>query len=676
MLRRAALAGGALLVAAVAGAQDAAVRACDPADAARVGALWTSIRAALESVERTRAQGAEPLAIERFDRTLDREGAQRSEARVDSRRMGTRPFGPLSAEALSRDGYVQDSAGVARLYPIDAALLIVPDFTRDHCYGIVAGSDLTAGMIGLSFHPRAGRRMADVRGVLWSDADSSLLRFVEFSYVSEPAQPAGVGGRLMFEKLPSGRWITRDWVQRTPVATQSGLLLGFREQGGEAMTVSPAMLAKADSVRNSRLPPGRISGVVIDSLTMGAFKGARVWIDSGGPEVRTDSLGTFTLARVAPGSRRILFTHPTLDSMGLRPRAWRTLVISDSTTHVALGGPSFNTLKYGVCPDSAAVLTGLVTDVATGTPVPSATVSFAWVEFAFAGERLQAIRPVDRAVETDERGNYAACVAPFPEITVSASVAGARTGAIDLRPDGRGIGIVHLAIDRTARDTLVGTAVLRGVVKYQDGTPIPLASVTLTDPDRVVTADSAGVYVFTQVPGGTRALDARARGYAPSRMVVVARPNDTTDATIYLRQVNTLDAVIVRAHAGDEAANVFAELEERRRLGVGFRLTQLEMLSFQNSGMSAVLRSLPFVRVKSVMGMNTSVRLINARGQECSPSFWRNGRPFDVDMLEALPARDVLAIEVFSRYSDLPTKYQNGNECGAILVWSRDAVDG
>ena len=636
--------------------------------------LWEQAHTVMRAADIARAEGLEAIAVRRVERTYDRAGTARDENILDGRSLGARLFRSASTEELSRRGFgYLDATGLPAFHGPDLPYLTSTEFLNDHCFSVVDGRDETAGLIGLAFEPRDGRAVTDIAGVMWLDRDLAELRFIDFAFRGGAAT-AGSAGRIAFEQLASGVWIVRDWSMRTPVLTQAGQMLGFREEAGEALQVSASMLAIADSIANSRRPPGRVNGVVMDSLLTRPLAGAIVTIDSAGPSARTDSSGTYWIRSVPAGTRRISVRHPLLDSIGTIAPTRTIRVGPDSTTHVNLGGPSLPTLKGGACHDSLAVLTGLVRDVATGAPIDTAAVSLSWIEIVFIPGQPLAVFPVDVVVPTDETGRYAACVPPRLEVTLSAEQGGARTGRVDVRPDDRKLSVVYLALDRTTTDTLTGSAAIQGIVMYQDRTPIPNATVMLTDPERSVVTDSVGRFRIASIPGGTRALDTRALGHAPVRTVVDARVGDTTTTRIYMRKVTQLDAIVVRAIAGS-GSRAIVELEERRRKGEGYRLTPVELLGFRHSRMDAVARALPFTTVRWSQG-SARILLNTTGGRWCEPNVWIDGRRNGAEMLSDFPASEVLAVEFFRRASETPLKYRAGNECGAILLWTREAAKG
>jgi hypothetical protein len=665
------------LATSAAGAQRASLAqsarpACRSGEAGRAatGELWSQVRSALASVEKTRNEAQEPLAISRYERAMSRSGELLSESKAANATLGTRPFRSAPASELSRGGYVViDSVGQPAFRAPDAEVILSEEFAADHCFEVIDGSGPTSGLVGLAFAPAPHRRVTDVQGVLWADAESSQLRFLQFEYrFSPPSDVRDAGGRVMYAQLGSNNWIAREWSLRTPVLTPRGQQLGYREEGGEALVVTRHMQYVMDSVANSRKVPGIVTGIVTDSLTGKGFAGARVWLDSAGPQARTDAKGLYFLRGVPPGDHLVRFSHPMLDSIGVRPRGAIVKVVSESMVDANLGGPSLATLVGATCGDSLAVMTGVVRDAATGAPVDSAGVTLTWIELKLNEERRPVlILPRETTANTDATGRYGACVRPDVEITGYAHRGVARTARIDALTEDRRLGILDFGLDLSAPDSLSGTAELRGVVKYQDGTPLRNAIVTLSDPEVSASTDTAGQFRIASIPGGTRALDARAIGHAPQRLVVEAKPGETTDVSIYLRKVTTLDPIIVRAAADDRTAETLAALADRQRRRQGMRVSQSQMRSFRDSRLDAVIRSLPYARLR--MTPIPTLTLTDVRGRECRPSVWLDGRRSDVIIIVQLRASDVMSFEVMRMRGDVPAEYQDFADCGAVLVW-------
>lgn len=438
------------------------------------------------------------------------------------------------------------------------------------------------------------------------------------------------------------------------------------------MNVSPRMLFVMDSIADSRKVPGLVTGMVLDSLTGVGFPGAIVWLDSAGRSSKTDAKGMYFLRAVPPGVHTVHFSHPTLDSLGIRPRGVLVMVVSEAMADANLGGPSLGTLIGNTCGDTLAVMTGLVRDVRTGAPVDSAEVALGWIDIVLGpNRRPKQIVPRAIMAHTDASGRYAACVSATSEITATARRGVARSGSIDAMTGARRVGIVHFALDMSAEDTGRGAAVLRGIVRYQDGSPLRNAVVTLTEPELSTTTDSAGEFRLASIPGGTRVIDTRAMGHAPVRTVTEVRPGDTTHVTVFLRKVTMLDPIIVRAAADDRSAQTLAELEARQRRHVGFRVSPKQLQAFKDSRLDAVVRSIPYAQLRT----SPSIRLtlMDTRGQECRPTVWLDGRRSDVSVIMHIRVKDVLSLEVMRMGGEVPVEYQEFSNCGAVLIWLRPA---
>lgn len=210
--------------------------------------VWGEVRKALDLVS---ANGQAPLdrfTVELFEREVDPRSGVLS---VDTRRrvegVAHKPFVAVPTERLARMGFIErDSAGVLYAAP-DAEVLLSERFLEDHCFRLRTDDAPAPGLIGLAFEPVRGRRVPDVQGVLWLDRASAELRQMEFQYTRPPVRgPRGVpGGTMEFQRLPGGRWITRNWVVRMPVEAglaemypaqeQRPRVVAIREVGGAVL---------------------------------------------------------------------------------------------------------------------------------------------------------------------------------------------------------------------------------------------------------------------------------------------------------------------------------------------------------------------------------------------------------------------------------------------------------
>jgi len=209
-----------------------------------------------------RAPGGQRLTVELLQRLppLDR-------PRLDPRRPGDpdayvvlpappdtlmlrRPIISADPRILGQVGYVQPWSGIGlRYFPPTASSVLSVGFRSTHCFQVRENPEET--WTGLAFTPLPSRDVPDVEGVIWLGEDGGA-REIEFAFtrleqvLEEYEMPiirehlrervrgvprmdgarvllSGVdmkgafGGRLRFEKLDAGWWITREWEMRIPV---------------------------------------------------------------------------------------------------------------------------------------------------------------------------------------------------------------------------------------------------------------------------------------------------------------------------------------------------------------------------------------------------------------------------------------------------------------------------
>jgi hypothetical protein len=251
---------------------DAIVVAAEPRCAIRPGtseetsAVWGEVRKALDVVSATADEGRSQYVVELFERQM--EGAGNTVTKDERRRiegMARKPFVTVDPERLSAVGFVERE-GEGYLYAApDADVLLSDRFLDEHCFRLRVSGAPSPGLIGLAFEPVRGRRVPDVQGVLWVDRATAELRLLEFEYTRPPVRGrAGVpGGRMEFQRLPDGRWITSSWVIRMPVeaprpetnalvpATRQ--VVAIREVGGAVQQPGTVALAAAPAAAQGTL---------------------------------------------------------------------------------------------------------------------------------------------------------------------------------------------------------------------------------------------------------------------------------------------------------------------------------------------------------------------------------------------------------------------------------------
>jgi hypothetical protein len=389
-----------------------------PGEDVATAGLWEDARAALTATVVTRRTRGQLGTVVRFirklnPRTLRVVDEQRSE------RMGgvDRAFRAVPAEELSRLGYARfnKNDGTADYFAPDAEVLLSDVFLADHCFGVERRDSSGTRLVGLSFQPVPGRKIPDVRGVLWLDDRSAELKSLDYAFTELPGPRSRVsfGGRVEFMRLPSGSWVVRHWYIRMPVYTivrrnpdpgipgsgirEEQVLDTVQEEGGDV--VLPGESRRANLVR----------GMVHDSTTGRGLAGARVVARGTAFSANTDPTGSFTLSNLAEGQYAFEVMHPRLDTLGARVVSEPVGFGQGEEKVVMLALPSMRTLRAQLCPgvsldDNAGVLRVLA-------PARNATFMASWKRYAEAAGGLSQVE-TGADVQTDSLGTATLCAIP------------------------------------------------------------------------------------------------------------------------------------------------------------------------------------------------------------------------------------------------------------------------
>ncbi|HKK08556.1 MAG TPA: carboxypeptidase regulatory-like domain-containing protein, partial [Gemmatimonadota bacterium] len=312
--------------------------------------LWAEVKKGLQATLLSQ-EGEHYHYVKRdFKRELDEKGHKvRSEEVHTDTTVKARPYVTLSPERLVGDGFVSGEVDAGRTYYApDVETLLSEPFVETHCIE-VSGDRKVDGerWVGLSFKPVDGRSLPDVEGTLWLTANGRGLRAMDFKYVNVevPVAPRrrkdegipggmmptakemsidGLGGRLSFTRLPSGRWIIRDWTLTLPRvgATRAWwnpnqqfayVLAGLHQEGGEVLQVQ-------DDASNVLFSHERaaLAGYVADSTRGTPLAGAVVRLEGTPYADTTDADGAFRIPDLPEGKYTVSFSHPRLDSLGVQ----------------------------------------------------------------------------------------------------------------------------------------------------------------------------------------------------------------------------------------------------------------------------------------------------------------------------------------------------------------------
>jgi hypothetical protein len=318
-----------------------------PQDGEATQALWEEARKALNSTSFAQSRNLFSFRASTYRREINTTtqrvtDEQRHEITALARQLWT----SVPVDSLSTVGFIRVGRDSVTYFAPDADVLLSDRFLDGHCMQVRAGQGQTAGMIGLAFEAARDGRLPDVQGTLWMDRASAELRYLEYGYVRAGlgVPTDQVGGRVEFDRLPTGEWIVRRWWVRMPVieGLRSGVGLptyrirSLREAGGEVLSVT------APDGSTLVAPPHRasISGIVFDSARGAPLPGAEVYVSGTQYRATADAQGRFRVEDVPPGEYAIAFTHPRLDSAGTYPAPRPVSVAGSDVEGVALAPPA------------------------------------------------------------------------------------------------------------------------------------------------------------------------------------------------------------------------------------------------------------------------------------------------------------------------------------------------
>ena len=225
--------------------------------------LWEQARTALSATSLGAAGSRMTATVRVYDRTLDSLGtAVRRESSNVLSGTTLRPFASLSPDSLARVGYVsEDSTGTEYRAP-DADVLLSESFAALHCLRSEPAPADHPAWVGIGVRPARDRRgIYDIEGTLWLDRASSELRAFEYLYTGLPRElaRAKAGGRVEFQRLPTGHWIVNRWSIRMPETLVRRTVTGV----GTNQRVVNSTVVQAIHVRGGETIDVRRDGVVL-----------------------------------------------------------------------------------------------------------------------------------------------------------------------------------------------------------------------------------------------------------------------------------------------------------------------------------------------------------------------------------------------------------------------------
>jgi carboxypeptidase family protein/TonB-dependent receptor-like protein len=445
---------------------------------------------------------------------------------------------------------------------------------------------------------------------------------------------------------------------------------------------------------------GGVEGVAYDSLRKRPLEGTMVQLIQQAPGAQaynatTDARGHFHIDDVRPGSYVAGMLDPLLDTLGVLAPYAAVTVAEGASAHVSLAIPPAARLTAAICAsapgehgaaaaaDTTGLLVGHVYDATSGAPAVSSLVAVIWSVLVLNADGA---RRETRQVhaKTNDDGWFAICGLGAGDYQVRAEQGARATGFVDFALEAREIQRMTLAIgsdtsgiagaDSTIRN---GSATVSGVVTAA-GKPLEGAQVAIEGGAATAATDVRGMFTLLHVPDGTRMVEARALGFAPTR--VRADPSRSEPRTVSIameKRVNTLDAVTVYGTRGRRMTDLNGFMQ-RSRGGFGKFLTRAQIDAADAISVCDLLRRVVGVRVQEggLSGCQVSIRgatsgAASGAPRMCEPKVYLDGAPFGTTVAEfarTISPREIMGIEIYTS-ATAPPQYQGG--CGSIVVWTR-----
>ena len=421
-----------------------------------------------------------------------------------------------------------------------------------------------------------------------------------------------------------------------------------------------------------------VRGIVYDSLHSRPLSGAFVSI--GARSAISDSLGSFALTEIAPGTYRVAAQHDEIDRLGLSAIG-ASVTVTDGRELVSLSLPSFAGFWRLECgqaapPADTGFVFGTVRPARAGT-----TVSASWIDIAARGTSIsQKMRTLE--VVTDARGNFALCGVPTTTgLTIHASSDSLASGAFDLGPlDQERV----LRRDLTLLDPAAAPrARYIGKVLADSGKPVAGAEVSIPELGLSLVTGVNGEFRLDSVTPGSRRILVRKIGYAETQSIEDFQSGERLTREIVMERITTLDSVSVTAKplARDEAMRAF---EEHRRMGLGKFITAAELAKQRGAKLSSLVLQFPSLLYDFRTGLVSSKRGIKSTRQAtCLIPIYLDGilqnrgavqgRSAIGDLkIDDFPPDILAGLEYFPGGASVPIEYARLNhDCGVILLHSR-----
>lgn len=469
-----------------------------------------------------------------------------------------------------------------------------------------------------------------------------------------------------------------------------------------ALMVSSAISARVHAQAVGKAPgsvpdarPGKIRGVVFDSLLMLPIKNAMVTLLGRSETVISDDEGRFSFDTVPSGPQTIAFEAAELDSLGMGTMGATVTLQAGETARVTLSTPSLRTLWQRRCTaplsSDSGIVWGTIRDASSNKLLSSAIAAFNWFDMRSGPATGLYLRDIRKEVVTDETGLFVACgVPPDVMITTAAidtsmirgkgasgfiqySVGSRRLQRLDLVVSPDMIAPVNTPLvtrdDSTASARARGRATLKGIVLDDKKMPVADATIYVASADTSVITNGTGTFSISALPAGTHTIQTRRIGFAPVTQIVALRTDSVTEVQIVSTSVNVISVYNVRAEKAKGSDRAAFDL--RRKMGFGSYVEEKDIA--RRTDMYGVVSQFSGVRVDRD-GLDVRITVPSSYGGgRCVPLLYLDGAYTTTEAINAMQPTDLRAVEVYTRNGTAPMQYAAYSQCGVILFWSKNA---
>ncbi|MDB4891487.1 MAG: hypothetical protein JWL61_3342 [Gemmatimonadetes bacterium] len=443
---------------------------------------------------------------------------------------------------------------------------------------------------------------------------------------------------------------------------------------------------------------GFLQGIAIDSVHEEPLVGALIQVEGTGRIGPTDSLGRFVIDSIPPGNYRLIVDHPLLDTLGITLVTPSMPFAIGEVTRTAIAVPGTTMLTGLFCTPARralgpGALVGRVREPDTDEPAAGARVSFVWYDPDPPGlpANLRVKKsPRVRVDVVSADGTYRLCGLPATfegklqaqrkdggataEVTVSQSegLLALRSMSVAALPKIAGTDSVSkLPIQK-------GSARVFGKVLNASGAPVANARVGLMGISAATLTRANGDFVLDSLPSGTQAIVVRQLGYRPTEVPVELSARSPARVTvklgIYVPELSPVEVVSVR----DEGLQKVGFSDRKRSSAGGYFMDPDQLEKRHATQFTDLLRTVPGIRVSSAgNGQQTIQSTRSATGGGCVTVYvdgaqWQSMEPGDLDSF--IRPEEVAAVEVYNGISTPPQFVTSGNNCAAVVVWTKMRV--